>query len=68
MKAIFAWLSANLATILICAVLIAVVALLIYSLIRDKKKGKSCCSGCSGCVHGSSCPTASHNQPPKRET
>lgn len=58
MKAILAWLTANLGTIIICAVLIAVVALLIYSLIRDKKKGKSSCGGCSGCAFSDSCKSA----------
>ncbi|MCM1269696.1 MAG: FeoB-associated Cys-rich membrane protein [Ruminococcus flavefaciens] len=35
-------------------ILTAVVALIIYSLIRDKKQGKSSCShGCSNCaMHG----------------
>ena len=46
-----AWLTQNIGTILICAVLIAFFALLIWSLIRDRKKGKSsCCGGCAGCA------------------
>jgi len=56
MAKIIAWLGANFPSIIICAVLIAVVALLIYSLIRDKKKGRSsCCGGCSGCAMSGTC-------------
>ena len=48
------WLSANLATILISAVLLAVVISIIRYLIRQKKQGKSTCGGscgggCAGC-------------------
>ena len=39
------WLSANLATILISAVLLAVVISIIRYLIRQKKQGKSTCGG-----------------------
>ena len=48
----------NAATIVILLVLCGMVALIIRSLIRDRKKGKACaccsggCSGCSGCCHG----------------
>ena len=37
----FAWISNNLGTILITLVLILIVAGVIYSIVRDKKKGKS---------------------------
>ena len=40
-----AWLTAHLATVLICLVLAAMVVLILLSLIRDRKKGKSSC-GC----------------------
>ncbi len=51
-----AWLSQNIGTILICAALVAVFALLIRSLIRDKKKGRSsCCGGCAGCAMAGQC-------------
>ena len=46
-----ALLRANLPTILIIAGLLLFFGLLVYSLIRDKKKGKSsCCGGCAGCA------------------
>ena len=43
------WISANLSTILITLVLIAIVVLIIRSLIRQKKQGKSSCG--AGCAH-----------------
>ena len=48
------WIASNLATILICAVLIAVVAVIILHLARNKAKGKSSCGcGCANCaMHG----------------
>ena len=50
----FAWLSANLGTILIVLLLIAVVTCIFVKLRRDKKKGKSACgAGCAQCaMHG----------------
>ncbi|MBE6586162.1 MAG: FeoB-associated Cys-rich membrane protein [Ruminococcaceae bacterium] len=40
-------------TILICIALAALFGLLLWSLIRDKKKGKSSCGGCcSSCAMG----------------
>ena len=51
-----ALLQANLPTILIIAGLILFFGLLVYSLIRDKKKGKSsCCGGCAGCAMAGKC-------------
>lgn len=44
-----AWLSENLPTIIICAILLAVVVMIVVSMIRNKKKGKTSC-GC-GCAH-----------------
>lgn len=51
-----AWILENIATIIICAVLIAVVAAIIVSMIRNKKKGKSSCGcGCADCPMSGSC-------------
>ena len=48
-----AWLTANLGTIIVCALVLVISALAVRSLIRDKKQGKSSCgcscSGCAGC-------------------
>lgn len=50
------WLAQNLATIIIGAVLIAVVAAIIVSMVRNKKKGKSSCGcGCADCPMSGSC-------------
>ena len=43
------WISANLGTIVIAGVLLAVIVLISIQLIRDKRKGKSSC-GCN-CAH-----------------
>ncbi len=43
------WLAENLGTILICAALAAIVTLIIWYLIRQKKRGKAVC-GCN-CAH-----------------
>lgn len=50
------WISENIATIIICAALVAVVAAIITVMIRDKKKGKSSCGcGCANCPMNGSC-------------
>lgn len=48
MAAIWAWLVANIGTIIICTVILAMVVFLITVLIRDKKKGKCSCGGSCG--------------------
>ena len=50
----FAWLTANLGTVLIVLVLLAVVIGIIVKLRKDKKKGVSSCGGnCAHCkMHG----------------
>ncbi len=47
---------ANLATVLICAALALVVFLIIRSLVRNKKQGRSSCGcGCSTCPMSGQC-------------
>ena len=43
------WISANIGTILISLVLLAVVTLIIRSMVHDKKQGKSSCGGNCAC-------------------
>ena len=51
-----AWLSANIGTILIVLVLLAVVVGIIIKLRKDKKKGVSSCGGnCAHCAMGGAC-------------
>ena len=46
----------SLPTILIIAALVLFFGFLLYTLIRDKKKGKSsCCGGCAGCAMAGHC-------------
>ena len=47
-----AWLSENLATVIICAALIAVIAAIVIRLILNKS---SCGCGCDNCPMGGSC-------------
>ena len=50
------WLSANIGTVLITILLIAVVAIIVVKLRRDKKKGVSSCGGnCAHCAMSGAC-------------
>ncbi len=50
------WIQTNLGTMLICAVLIVIVALVVRSLVRQKRQGKSSCGcGCADCAMQKSC-------------
>ncbi len=50
------WLIENIGTILVCAGLVLIVAAIIRSMIRNKKKGISSCGcGCSTCAMGELC-------------
>lgn len=61
------WLSANIGTILICLVLLVIVGLIVRSLIRQKKRGKSSCGcGCAHCAMQGAC--HSREQPQAKGT
>ena len=52
----FAWIAANIGTILVSAVLILIVALILHKLVKDKKKGKgSCGCNCAHCAMAGTC-------------
>lgn len=52
----FTWIMENMATIMISAVLILVVAAVIVNMARNKRKGKSSCGcGCGGCAMNGAC-------------
>ena len=54
----FDWLSANIGTIAVCAVLALIITGIIIYLIRNKKQGKNACNcgcGCSGCAMKDTC-------------
>ena len=63
----FAWISANIGTIIICAVLLIIVAAIIIGLVKDKKKGKSSCGcNCAHCAMAGSCHSANQQKGKKR--
>lgn len=48
--------SENIATIIVGLIVLAIVLLIIFKLIKDKKKGKSSCGcGCEHCQNASAC-------------
>lgn len=50
------WIMENMATIIVSAVLIIVVAAVIAGMVRSKRRGKSSCGcGCSGCAMNGAC-------------
>lgn len=50
------WIMGNMATIIISAVLLLVVAAVIAGMVRGKRKGKSSCGcGCAGCAMNGAC-------------
>lgn len=50
------WITANLATALVCFALLVVVVLIVTQLIRNKRTGKiSCGCNCQGCAMRGSC-------------
>ena len=63
----FAWLSANLINIVLVAVIVLITGLLIRSMVRDKKAGKSSCGGncasCGACSGCSACGTCGAMKP-----
>lgn len=51
-----AWIMKNIGTILICAILFVIVAAVIVSMLRDRKKGKSSCGcNCAHCAMSGTC-------------
>ena len=57
------WIIANWGSIVVIAVIALMVIGAIYSMFREKKKGKSSCScGCGGCAYSQNCPSAQWNK------
>ncbi len=58
------WMEANLSTILISAVLVVIVAMIVWHLVRQKKQGKSSCGcNCAHCAMSGSCHSAPNSKP-----
>ena len=54
----FTWITANIGTIIICAILLAIVAAIVIYLIRRKRQGRSMtcdCGHCASCPMSGSC-------------
>ena len=50
------WLMSNLATMVVCLILAAILGWIISTMVKNKKKGKSSCGcGCSGCAMSGMC-------------
>lgn len=50
------WIGANIGSIVVVIILLAVIAGIITVMVKDKKKGKSSCGGnCAHCPMGGSC-------------
>ena len=45
----------NLPTIIVLALVVILAGLALYHVISSRKKGKSCCDGCNGCIDGTGC-------------
>lgn len=50
------WFIENLGTLIVCVVLVAGVVLAIVRMVKNKKRGETCCSrGCSSCPMNGKC-------------
>ncbi|MBP5281712.1 MAG: FeoB-associated Cys-rich membrane protein [Lachnospiraceae bacterium] len=50
------WIIQNIGTIIVCIILVAVIAGILYNMVKNKKKGKSSCGcNCSCCPAGGVC-------------
>ena len=45
----FEWLAANIGTIIVALIVIAVIAFVVFRMVKDKKEGKSSCG--ANCAH-----------------
>ena len=48
--------------ILVIGIVVGIVALAIFSIVRDKKKGKCSCGSCSGCAMNGACHSKKENK------
>lgn len=58
------WLVQNALTVAVAAVLLAVIALIVWSIARDRKRGKSACGqGCAHCAMANACRARNTSDP-----
>ncbi len=56
LSVLWSFLTKNIATIIGCVILAALVALIVWKLVRDRKRGKRLCgSNCAHCSMAGSC-------------
>ena len=70
MAIILDWIAANIGTIIVCAILAAIISLIVVYLIRQRKKGKHLCSCggcCESCAMGCSCGAAKNDSENKNK-
>ena len=52
----FLWIRENLATVVICAILVLIVAAILGRMVKNKRKGRSSCGcGCADCAMQKRC-------------
>ena len=52
----FLWIRENLATVVICAILVLIVAAILVRMVKNKRKGRSSCGcSCADCAMQKSC-------------
>ena len=61
----FEWLAANLATIVVSLIVLAIVSLVVWKMVRDKKRGKGGCSCGGSCSTCGACGTCHGSRPVK---
>ena len=62
------WVNANLGTVFVCVILVAVIAIVLYDMIRKKQKGSfSCTCNCGGCPVSGTCHKRKE-EPPEEKT
>ena len=62
----FNWIQANFASIAVFLLLLLTVAAVLFSMVRDKKKGRSSCASCGGCAGCSGCSACGNGRPRDR--
>ena len=55
------WIIENVVSILIVLVIAVFAVIAVMSLVRNRKKGKSCSCGCEGCIYSGSCTKSGKN-------
>ena len=60
------WITRNLASIAIVLVIAVLLVFAVISIVRNRKKGKTCSCGCEGCIYSGSCNKVGQKDPEKK--